>query len=138
MSRGEASVVMPRLTTSAHTQLAPVPEEAGRDHVAKSPTVTQYPWRGSWVIAAHGDFDLHSVQPLADALQLAVGRHPRVVLDASGITFADSTLLNLLVYTHQTGDLRVAAPSPQVRNLCEITAVDTLLQIHPTIDAAVS
>ncbi|MER5296373.1 STAS domain-containing protein, partial [Streptomyces pharetrae] len=66
----------------------------------------------------------------------AVEAHPKVVLDASGITFADSTLLNLLILTHQAGTLRVAAPSQQLQRLCEITAVDTVLEIRQTVDDA--
>nr|WP_086740597.1 STAS domain-containing protein [Streptomyces glaucescens] len=98
--------------------------------------VTQYPWHGAWVVAAHGAYDLHSIRPLANALRTAVDAHPKVVLDASGITFEDSTLLNLLILTHQTGNLRVAAPSHQLQRLCEITAVDTVLETRQTVDDA--
>ncbi|MFF0647338.1 hypothetical protein ACFYVV_27475 [Streptomyces tendae] len=44
-----------------------------------------------------------------------------MVLDASGITFADSSLLNPLIPTHWTVDLRVAAPTRQLCRLLEIT-----------------
>ncbi|MEU3553468.1 STAS domain-containing protein [Streptomyces fragilis] len=100
-------------------------------------SVHQYEWRGAWVVTAHGPFDTSTVGPLADALKAGVERHPKVVLDAFGITFADSTLLNLLILTHQAGTLRVVAPSQQVRRLCEITGVDTLLEIRRTVDEAV-
>ncbi|WP_369194299.1 STAS domain-containing protein [Streptomyces djakartensis] len=99
-------------------------------------SVHQYAWRGTWVVAARGAYDLNSIQPLTDALASAARDHPIVVLDAAGVTFADSTLLNLLILTHQTGKLRVVAPSPQLRRLCEITGVDGLLDIRETLDAA--
>ncbi|MFD8154330.1 STAS domain-containing protein [Streptomyces sp. NPDC059720] len=117
------------------TGRTPLPRRTA-GQVAKAPSVRQYAKRGAWVVAARGDYDLDSVQPLADALASAVRSHPVVVLDASGVTFADSTLLNLLILTHLTGNLRVVAPSPHLRRLCEITGVDGLLDIRETLDAA--
>ncbi|MFH9011754.1 STAS domain-containing protein [Streptomyces sp. NPDC017943] len=99
-------------------------------------SVHQYAWRGTWVVAARGAYDLNSIQPLTDALASAVRDHPVVVLDASGVTFADSTLLNLLILTHQSGKLRLVAPSSHLRRLCEITGVDGVLDIRETLDAA--
>ncbi|MGW5199179.1 STAS domain-containing protein [Streptomyces spiralis] len=102
-------------------------------------TVIQYEWRGAWVVAAHGSYDMHSIPPLADALAAAARKHPKVVLDASGVVFADSSFLNLLILTHQAGTLRVAAPPQQLRRLFAITGVDTVLEIRETVeDAAVS
>ncbi|MEU1852863.1 STAS domain-containing protein [Streptomyces sp. NPDC019990] len=99
-------------------------------------SVLQYEWRGAWIIVAHGSYDMDSITPLAKALEAAVSKQPKVVLDASGVTFADSTFLNLLILTHQSGTLRVVAPSPQVQRLCEITGVDGLLELRATIDDA--
>ncbi|MFE5634012.1 STAS domain-containing protein [Streptomyces sp. NPDC056543] len=96
----------------------------------------QYAWRDAWVIVARGEYDMGSITPLADALADAIEKHPRVVLDASGITFADSTMLNLLIVTHQAGALRVAAPAPQVQRLLKITGVDAYLQVRDTVDDA--
>ncbi|MGW5136925.1 STAS domain-containing protein [Streptomyces sp. NPDC004135] len=98
--------------------------------------VSQYEWRGAAVVVARGAYDMDSVEPLADALETAARTHPKVVLDASGVTFADSTFLNLLILTHQAATLRVVDPSPQVRRLCEITGVDGLLELRATVDAA--
>ncbi|MDT0386347.1 STAS domain-containing protein [Streptomyces dubilierae] len=98
--------------------------------------VAQYGWRGAWVVVARGAYDMDSVTPLADALETAARTHPKVILDASGVTFADSTFLNLLILTHRTVTLRVVDPSPQVRRLCEITGVDGLLELRATVDDA--
>ncbi len=59
-----------------------------------------------------------------------------MVLDASGVDFGDSALLNLLILTHQAGNLRVAAPPQQLQRLFEMTGVDTVLEIRETVDAA--
>ncbi|MER6072071.1 STAS domain-containing protein [Streptomyces sp. NPDC001817] len=109
-------------------------DQAG-EHAPEA-TVIQYEWRGAWVVAAHGSYDMHSIQPLADALNAAARKHPKVILDASGVDFADSTFLNLLILTHQTGTLRVAAPPEQLQRLFAITGADTVLEIRETVYAA--
>jgi anti-anti-sigma factor len=124
------------LTLASDTDGMPAPRRAVED-TREQVSVHQYEWCGAWVVTAHGPFDMHTIGPLADALKAAVGRHPKVVLDASGVTFADSTLLNLLILTHQAGTLRVVSPSRQVRRLCEVTGVDTILEIRRTVDDAV-
>ena len=99
-------------------------------------TVTQYEWHGAGVVVARGSYDMESVTPLADALDTAASKHPKVVLDASNITFADSTLLNLLLLTHQATALRVVAPQQQLQRLLKLTGVDTILQIRATVEDA--
>ncbi|WP_225631352.1 STAS domain-containing protein [Streptomyces solaniscabiei] len=98
--------------------------------------VVQYEWGGAWVVCARGAYDMNSVTPLADALDTAAQEHPKVVLDASGITFADSTLLNLLILTRQATDFRVAAPPQQLTRLLELTGVDTVLKVRATVEEA--
>ncbi|MGI5430194.1 STAS domain-containing protein [Streptomyces sp. CA-179760] len=125
--------VMP--TPMNNTGGKPSPQQVA-GHVPQEPAVRQYEWHGAWVVAAHGAYDMHSITPLAKALQTAAGTYSKVILDASGVTFADSTLLNLLILTHREGNLRVVAPSPQLQRLCEITGVDSILQVRETVDDA--
>ncbi|AQS72428.1 STAS domain-containing protein [Streptomyces pactum] len=99
-------------------------------------TVAQYEGRGVRVVVARGSYDMHSITSLADALDTATREHRKVVLDASGITFADSTLLNLLILTHQATDLRVAAPTQQLRRVLELTGVDAVLTVRATVEEA--
>ncbi|QTI43548.1 STAS domain-containing protein [Streptomyces nojiriensis] len=49
------------------------------------------------VVVAQGDMDLDISAPLAESLLAAAHAHPVVVLDVSGVTFADSAFLNLLL-----------------------------------------
>ncbi|WP_436954603.1 STAS domain-containing protein [Streptomyces sp. SudanB182_2057] len=98
--------------------------------------MTQSECRGVRVISAHGSYDMCSVKPLAEALDAAAEEHRTVVLDASGITFGDSSLLNLLILAHQKTDLRVAAPTRQIRRLLEITGADTFLKVRETVEEA--
>ncbi|MFJ8806463.1 STAS domain-containing protein [Streptomyces sp. NPDC102490] len=104
----------------------------GLDQVA----VDQYAGRGARVVTARGACDMSSIGPLAEALGVAAQEHPKVVLDASGITFADSSLLNLLILTRRAVDLRVAAPPQQMRRLLEITGVDGVIEVRATVDEA--
>ncbi|MEU7560075.1 STAS domain-containing protein [Streptomyces eurythermus] len=113
------------------------------DSVGGTPTripdqaaVVQYACRDAWVVSACGSYDLHTIPPLAKALDTAAKTHRKVVLDASGITFGDSTLLNLLILTHHETDFRVAAPARQIRRLLEITGADTFLKVRATVEEA--
>ncbi|CAM5623077.1 MULTISPECIES: STAS domain-containing protein [Streptomyces] len=103
---------------------------------AEQPTQAQYEAHGAWVVSARGAYDMNSVEPLADALKDAAEKSPKVVLDASGITFADSTLLSLLILTHQATDFRVAAPTWQVVRLMQLTGVDAFLKVRATVEEA--
>jgi anti-anti-sigma factor len=96
---------------------------------------------GEWdapVVVARGAYDMDSITPLADALDAAARKHGKVVLDASGVTFADSTFLNLLIRTHQATTLRLVAPTPQVRRLLEVTGADSVLDVHAALDDAIA
>ncbi|MFH8610995.1 STAS domain-containing protein [Streptomyces sp. NPDC018029] len=126
-------VAMPRSTRS--TGGASVVQQPAACAV-HGPMVREYECRGARVIAAHGEYDLSSITPLAQALEAAARQYPKVILDASGVTFADSTLLNLLILTHRRGDLRVVAPSPPLQRICEITGLDSILQIRETVEEA--
>ncbi|WP_371241690.1 STAS domain-containing protein [Streptomyces pimonensis] len=110
--------------------------DGSRSQVLDQSAVVQYEWRGAWVVGARGSYDISSITPLADALGAAAKEHPRVVLDASGIAFADSTLLNLLILTHRAADLRVAAPPRQLQRLLQLTGVDTVLKVRATVEEA--
>ncbi|MFC9114548.1 MULTISPECIES: STAS domain-containing protein [Streptomyces] len=103
-------------------------------HASHTAEAQQPERSGARVIEARGSYDMDSIKPLADALDAAAREYPMVILDASGVTFADSSFLNLLILAHQAGPLRVVAPSQPVRRLCEITGVDQLLDIRGTID----
>ncbi|MER7800254.1 STAS domain-containing protein [Streptomyces parvulus] len=108
----------------------------GRPRVREQATVVQYEWCGARVVGARGAYDMDTIAPLAEALHTASTAYPKVVLDASGITFADSTVLSLLIRTHQAADLRVAAPPQQLRRLLQLTGADTLLKVMSTVDEA--
>ncbi|WP_241989913.1 MULTISPECIES: STAS domain-containing protein [unclassified Streptomyces] len=99
-------------------------------------TVVEYEQHGVWVVMACGACDLQSIAGLEEALTTAAWKHPKVVLDASGITFADSSLLNLLIMAHRAGALRITAPRPQLQRLLGLTGLDAVLYVRATVEEA--
>ncbi|MFI2780287.1 STAS domain-containing protein [Streptomyces sp. ALB3] len=100
--------------------------------------VEQYDCGEAWVVVAHGEYDMGTIAPLADALSAAAREHPKVVLDTSDVTFADSSFLNLLILAHRTTTLRLVAPGPQLRRLLEVSGVDFFLEVRATVEEAVA
>ncbi|MFE5031858.1 STAS domain-containing protein [Streptomyces sp. NPDC056683] len=100
--------------------------------------MTQHEQDGAWVIAVHGAFDANSSPFLAEALEKAAGKYPRVVVDSAGFTFADSTVLNVLLQFNMTKtELRVARPTRPLRRVLELTGADAILDVRPTVAEAV-
>ncbi|MEU5717169.1 STAS domain-containing protein [Streptomyces sp. NPDC020403] len=88
------------------------------------------------VIAPRGEFDFESLPSLQAQIESAIAAHGGVILDASGITFADSMFLVLILTTHQHADLRIVSPSPRLARLFGVRGIDAVLDIYPTLDAA--
>lgn len=88
------------------------------------------------VISLSGEFDMHNVTSLEAQIGTMAVVHGGLVLDASCITFADSSFLRMILAVHQRTDLRIAAPSPRVLRLFDLAGVETYLRIYPTLDAA--
>ncbi|WP_037853147.1 STAS domain-containing protein [Streptomyces sp. NRRL S-340] len=98
--------------------------------------VVQYELNGAWVVVAHGDYDMNTITPLADALETAARKHSIVVLDVAGVTFGDSTFLNLLLRVHSQTSLRLVAPAPQFQRVLEITEADSVLDVRASLEDA--
>ncbi|MEU9154930.1 STAS domain-containing protein [Streptomyces sp. NPDC048417] len=101
-------------------------------------TVVQYERNGAWVVVAHGAFDMNSISPLAEAMEIVAQQHPRVVVDTSGVSFADSTFLNILLHIRRLTELRVAAPTRQLLRILEMTGADTVLDVRATVEDALA
>ncbi|WP_330294289.1 STAS domain-containing protein [Streptomyces sp. NBC_00503] len=97
-----------------------------------------YSAQGGWVVVARGELDQDTLAPLEEALTTAAGRYPLVVLDASSITFGDSSFLNLLLRLHHLTTLRIAVPGEQLRRLFALTGTDTVLSLHASVEEALA
>jgi anti-anti-sigma factor len=100
---------------------------------------------GIRVVTLRGDVD-HDVK---DALTTALlpqditddGPAPRVVADLSGVTFLDSTGINVFVHVHQQvaaarGWLRLAAARESVLRVVQLVGLDTVIACLPTLEQA--
>jgi anti-sigma B factor antagonist len=85
-------------------------------------------------VVAGGELDLYSAPELSDALS-SVGRHGRVVLDLSAVSFLDSTALGVVVAAvrelrEHGGDARVVLPDGSGRRIFELTMLDQVLPLE--------
>jgi anti-anti-sigma factor len=67
----------------------------------------------------------------------------KVVLDLSGVSSIDSAGIGELAFLHswaqsQNADLKCASPTPFVRELLDLTNLDSVLEIHPTVCEALA
>ncbi|MFD7663771.1 STAS domain-containing protein [Streptomyces sp. NPDC059788] len=100
------------------------------------------------LVTVTGPLDIDTVPPLDEALREAGaardGTGPGdsaarpVVVDLSGVDFADSTTVNVLLQQHAAlgARLRLAAPSPGLRRLFELTGLDGVLPLYATVGEA--
>lgn len=85
-------------------------------------------------VVARGDMDMVSKDAIDDALSDVGVEWRYLVLDMRGVTFIDSTGLNMLLRLNSRcfaagGALVVASPSEQVRRLLELTNSNGYLTI---------
>lgn len=88
------------------------------------------------VLSPLGEFDMDNVTPLLAEIETVIAVHGLVILDASGITFADSSFLRMVLAVHQRADLRILAPSSKVARVFDLAGVDKYLRIYPTLEEA--
>ena len=67
----------------------------------------------------------------------------KVVLDLSGVSSIDSAGLGEFAFLYtwarsQNADLKCASPSPLVRELLDLTNLDSVLEIHPSVPEALA
>lgn len=94
---------------------------------------------GVRVIACSGDFDQASLQALRQACAPAVADPAvrRIVLDVSRITFADSAMLDTMLYLHRSGRLVLAGPLPRsLVPVFELTMAGRLFAVAGTVEEA--
>jgi anti-sigma B factor antagonist len=85
------------------------------------------------VIVLRGEIDLAGLDDLQSAVEPHLAPGQTVVLDLSGVTFADSTLLKVLSRARGRakeggGALLVRNPSDQLRRLLSLGDLDDLVQ----------
>jgi len=89
------------------------------------------------VVRISGELDMATADTFGDAVAGIVSSTPHVVLDLSECTFVDSSGLRVVASTvKQAERVSIVASEPAVLRVLEITAVDTMVSVHPSLDAA--
>ncbi|MBB0231456.1 STAS domain-containing protein [Streptomyces calidiresistens] len=96
------------------------------------------------VVTPRGELDHHSVDLLKEAIDSCISesRYP-IVIDCAGLGFCDSTGLNTLLAARMEieeagGEVHLAAMSPAVSRVFEITGADAVFPMHETLEAALA
>ncbi|RKN08714.1 STAS domain-containing protein [Streptomyces radicis] len=117
-----------------------VPEDANR----RSLTVEVRRVGSGAVVAPVGELDHHSADALREVLGQCVAEGcPRILIDCSGLAFCDSTGLNVLLATRLDaeaagGQVHLAAMSPIVARIFEITGATAVFTVHRSVEEALA
>jgi anti-sigma B factor antagonist len=111
--------------------------ELNREGGQTSLSVTR---RGAGTVAAvSGDWDLGTIDELRTVLYDAVADSRHLVVDLTAVRFIDSSTLGVLVGTRKRvlaagGTLTLVCRAPRTLRLFELTALDRLFTIVPSMD----
>jgi anti-sigma B factor antagonist len=83
------------------------------------------------VVCLFGELDITGIGQARAAIDATMASHPgRLVLDASGLDYMDSSGIALLAWAaRKTQDVQVRNPSPVVNRLIEVTGLSEVLRI---------
>ncbi|MFD7607645.1 STAS domain-containing protein [Streptomyces mirabilis] len=97
------------------------------------------------VVTVQGEID-HAVKDLLSQALLSEDGTlppPRIVADLSGVTFMDSSSINVFITAHQRvsnaqGWLRIAGAQKSVARLLHLVGIDQIIGCHPTVEQALN
>jgi anti-sigma B factor antagonist len=96
------------------------------------------------VITFQGELDFASTDAAVQVCRQAVTREaPHLIFDFSGLTFMDSSGLNVLIETHRAvqkrhGTIALAGLTSSVRRTVAVTGFAQMFPIFPTVEEATS
>jgi anti-sigma B factor antagonist len=97
------------------------------------------------VLTLSGELDAYDAPTLRSAFAdaVAVGDASVIVLDLAAVSFLDSTALGSIVgllrrVREAGGELRVLLPESDARRIFELTALDVVLDVHPSRASALA
>ncbi|MEU1036828.1 STAS domain-containing protein [Streptomyces mirabilis] len=100
---------------------------------------------GVLVVTVQGEIDYAVKDLLSQALLSEDGTvpPPRIVADLSGVTFMDSSGINVFVNAHHRvskaqGWLRIAGVQESVVRLLHLVGIDQIIDCHPTVEQALN
>ena len=94
---------------------------------------------GAAVLRVSGELDLATASRFEEAVASAAPA-THIVIDLSGCTFLDSAGMRSLVNASRDarpeGRVDLVTTDPGILRVLEITGVDTVLAVHPSVEAA--
>ena len=104
--------------------------------------VSEHFHRGAVVVAVSGAVDAVNAPRLAESLRRRLtGMGDRTVVDLTDVGFIDSSGLRVLLESLRTyqavrADLWLVVPDPKIGRLLEITGLDQVFHVFPSLEAA--
>ena len=90
------------------------------------------------LVRVDGELDMANVGSFEGALS-ADPEASNVVVDLSGCTFLDSTGMRAIVSAAREAErVSIVATEPGILRVLEITALDTMVSVHPSLDDALA
>ncbi|MBX7148624.1 STAS domain-containing protein [bacterium] len=96
------------------------------------------------IISLSGSLEIGKQAKLKEEINKLIPTDTKqLVLDLNAVDFIDSTCLGAFVGLSRTlrqknGDLKIASPCEEVKSILQITRLDKVFQIYPSVDEAVS
>jgi anti-anti-sigma factor len=95
------------------------------------------------IIEVAGRIDSNNANQFGDALSTVIAQgHNQLVLDLAGVDYMSSAGLREIVAAAKKlqgkGEMRLAQPSERVREVLEMTGLDSVFQVFPSQAEAVS
>jgi anti-sigma B factor antagonist len=95
---------------------------------------------GTSIVRVNGELDMATTPELQEVVD-RVEPAGKLVIDLTSTTFLDSSAVRLLVATARAsgeagGAVSLVASDAGILRVLEIAAVDTMLPVHPTLEAA--
>ncbi|WP_330334250.1 STAS domain-containing protein [Streptomyces sp. NBC_00536] len=127
-----------------NTPVAHLPPSDGRRFAMEVQDVPR-----ATVLALAGELDHDTAEPVRRALDAALRRGGRLLVDVSRLDFCDSTGLNLLLHSRMAfgeasaegvgaGSLELVGLRQPVARMFHLTGADRLFRIHPDVAAALA
>jgi anti-sigma B factor antagonist len=117
--------------------------EEGNGCVTESFEISEKVRSGHTVVSVVGELDVATAPDLRLRLDDAIDRalQNAVVVDLLAVTFIDSTALGVLISGLKRsqgagGELRIVVAEPRILKIFEITGLNDVLSIFPTIEEA--
>lgn len=96
---------------------------------------------GAGIVRASGEVNLHNVHLLGEMLDGALGNNRAVVVDFAGVSYIDSTGLNMLLRLHErcaqrATTMAVVLTSRHLWRVFSVLSLQDVIRIFPSVEAA--